>query len=80
MASITTLKESLSKQFHMSDLGPCYFYLGMEVIRDRPRRTLRLSQEAYLRKVLEDNHMKDCSTVSTPMETSIRLILADNNH
>jgi hypothetical protein len=80
MASITTLKESLSKQFHMSDLGPCYFYLGMEVIRDRPRRTLRLSQEAYLRKVLEDNHMKDCSTVSTPMETSMRLIPADNNH
>jgi hypothetical protein len=80
IVSITTLKESLSKQFHILDLSPCYFYLGIEVIRDRPRRTLRLSQEAYLRKVLEDNYIKDYSTISTPMETSMRLVPADDNY
>ena len=36
----------------MSDLGVYHFYLRIEVIRDRPRRTLRLSQTVYLRKVL----------------------------
>jgi len=36
----------------MSDLSICYFYLRIEVIRDRLRRTLRLSQTVYLRKVL----------------------------
>ena len=80
MAEIKTIKVSLNRQFHMTDLGPCHFYLGMEVIRDRPRRTLRLSQEAYLRKVLEDNQMADCATVTTPMETSVKLIPAEEGY
>ena len=40
---INALKASFSKQFKISDLGACHFYLGIEVTRDRPRRTLRLS-------------------------------------
>jgi hypothetical protein len=39
----------------MSDLGAYHFYLRIEVIRDRPRRTLRLSQKAYIEKVLQDH-------------------------
>jgi hypothetical protein len=42
-ANISALKNALSDHFKILDLGACYFYLGMEVIRDRPRRTLRLS-------------------------------------
>jgi hypothetical protein len=49
---INKIKDSLKERFKMLDLGACHFYLGIEVIRDRPRRTLRLSQTAYLRKVL----------------------------
>jgi hypothetical protein len=41
--NISTLKNTLSDHFKILDLGTCYFYLGMEIIRDRPRRTLRLS-------------------------------------
>lgn len=74
---IDTVKAALSKRFKMSDLGPCHFYLGMEVIRDRPRRTLRLSQEAYLYKVLQDFDMLESNPVATPMETSINLLPAD---
>jgi len=59
----------------MSDLSPCHFYLRIEVIRDRPRRTLRLSQTAYLRKVLQDFDIKHCNDkIKTPMETSSRLM------
>jgi hypothetical protein len=39
---INKIKDSLKQRFKMSNLGACYFYLRMEVIRDRPRRTLRL--------------------------------------
>jgi hypothetical protein len=49
---INKIKAALSKRFKMLDLGACYFYLGIEVICDRPRRTLRLSQKAYIEKVL----------------------------
>jgi Reverse transcriptase (RNA-dependent DNA polymerase) len=73
---IDKIKDNLKQRFKISNLGACHFYLGMEVIRDRPRRTLRLSQTAYLRKVLQDFGMEHCSGVTTPMETSSRLMPA----
>ena len=65
---IEQLKEKLRKQFKMTDLGPCHFYLGMTVTRDRPNRTLRLSQTAYIEKILRDHGMSDCKPVDTPMD------------
>lgn len=64
----------------MTNLGAWHFYLGMEVIRDRPRRTLRLSQEAYLRRVLEDFGMLQANPVATPMETSVHLVPAEDGY
>jgi hypothetical protein len=40
---IDKIKDSLKQRFKMSNLGAYHFYLGMEVIYDRPRHTLRLS-------------------------------------
>jgi hypothetical protein len=39
--NINILKNALSNYFKILDLGICYFYLNMEIIRDRPRRTLQ---------------------------------------
>jgi len=36
----------------MLDLGACYFYFKIKVIRDCPQRSLQLLQTAYLQKVL----------------------------
>ena len=33
-ANISMIKAKLSKRFYMTDLGPCKYYLRMEVIRD----------------------------------------------
>jgi hypothetical protein len=74
---INRIKAALSKWFKISDLGACYFYLGMEVIRDRPRRTLWLSQKAYIEKVLQDYGFGSYKPVTIPMETSSRLVPAD---
>jgi hypothetical protein len=49
---IDALKKALNYRFKISDLGLVNFYLGMTVTRDRINRTLRLSQQAYLAKVL----------------------------
>ena len=76
--NIAQLKTQLSDKFQMSDLGPCQYYLGMVITRDRPNRTLHLSQEGYIRNILSDHGMlehdaKDRSknsTVCTPMETT----------
>jgi hypothetical protein len=62
----------------MSDLGACHFYLRIEVICDRSRRTLRLSQAAYLRKVLQDFGIEYYNDkIKTPIETSSRLMPAE---
>ena len=38
--AIKILKRQLSKRFQMTDLGPCSYYLGMAVTRDRQNRTI----------------------------------------
>jgi len=40
---IDSIKTRLNNRFNMSDLGPCHFYLGIEIIRDRPKRIIYLS-------------------------------------
>lgn len=77
MSDIKALKLKLSERFKMSDLGPCHFYLGIEVIRDRRNHTIRLSQTVYLEKVLREQGMEGCNDrVTTPMDTSSRLVPA----
>jgi hypothetical protein len=45
-------KKFLSSNFDMKDLGEASFVLGIEIHRDRRKRVLGLSQNAYLGKVL----------------------------
>ena len=38
----------------MFNLGPVSYYLGIAIIRDRQNRTIRLSQEAYIKRIVRD--------------------------
>ena len=69
LAEIHAVKQALSERFHMSDLGPCQYYLGITVTCDRKNRILRLGQRAYLEKILRDHKIADCKAAPTPMET-----------
>ncbi|CCE28464.1 uncharacterized protein CPUR_02151 [Claviceps purpurea 20.1] len=71
---IAELKTALSKRFQMEDLGESHFHLGMEIVRDRPNRTIRLNQRAYTQKILREFGM-ECRNkkVSTPMSADTRL-------
>ena len=77
-ADIQRVKDALNGKFHMTDLGPIAFYLGMTVVRDRANRTIRLGQAAYVERVLRDNGMWDAKSISTPMETSVKLVPAED--
>jgi hypothetical protein len=75
---IEAIKLKLRERFHMTDLGPCKYYLGMEVIRDRRNRSLKLSQRSYLEKVLRDFEMWDCNKRhDTPIDTHTKLQKAE---
>lgn len=47
----------MNAKFHISDLGPILFYLGMAVTRDRTNQILCLYQQIYLEKILQDYGM-----------------------
>lgn len=49
---IAKLKQDLHKRFAMTDLGPCSYYLGMEIQRNFGNKTVRVTQTTYLKKVL----------------------------
>jgi hypothetical protein len=46
----------------MKDLGEAFYVIGIEIHRDRNQRILKLSQKAYIKKVLERFKLKNCST------------------
>ena len=70
IGAIKQVKKALSQRFRMTDLVPCSFYLGMTVTWDRQSRTIKLGQQSYLEKVLEDFDMTGCKPVATPMEST----------
>ena len=73
MQEIVNLKLKLSKQFEMKDLGATKQILGMRIKRDMNSRTLLLSQDKYINKVLSRFNMKNAKVVSTPLGVHFRL-------
>ena len=70
---IQKLKGLLSAEFEMKDLGAARKILGMEIIRDRERRKLFLSQRSYIQKVLARFGMSSSKPIDTPSAANIYL-------
>ena len=73
MQEIVNLKQKLSKQFEMKDLGAAKQILGMRIKRDTNSRTLLLSQDKYINKVLSRFNMQNAKVVITPLGVHFRL-------
>jgi hypothetical protein len=70
---ITTLKAQLSSEFDMKDLGAAKKILALEITRERKSSVLFLSQQSYIKKVLQHFNMHDTKSVSTPIAPHFRL-------
>lgn len=64
---IVALNKALRKSFAMKDLGAVKKNLGMNIIRDRPKRMLWMSQEDYIKKVLGRLNMHNVKHVHVPL-------------
>ncbi|KAL5838301.1 hypothetical protein ACOSQ3_015470 [Xanthoceras sorbifolium] len=73
MGEIKSLKQQLSKEFDMKDLGPAKKILGMQITRDKQEGTLQLSQAEYIKRILHRFKMDDAKPVSTPLASHFRL-------
>jgi hypothetical protein len=72
---IAFVKTCLSDQFPMSDLGPLRYFLGIEI--SSTREGFFLSQEKYIKDLLDRASLTDHQTIETPMELNVHLIPID---
>ena len=54
---LLSIKEWLQSNFEMKDLGEADFILGVKIHRDRSKKLLTLSQEVYIKEILERFNM-----------------------
>ena len=54
LAKIGHPKKQLSEKFCRGDIGAIFWYLSMEVIRDRANRILFIDQTAFIDRMLQD--------------------------
>jgi hypothetical protein len=72
---IAFVKTRLSDQFLMSDLGPLWYFLGIE-ISSTPEGFF-LSQEKYIHDLLDRASLTDHWAAETPMELNVHLMATD---
>jgi hypothetical protein len=70
---IDRLKVQLAAEYELTDLGEARWILGMEIIRDRDKRTIELSQRRYVESILNRFDMGTSRPVTTPMDPNIKL-------
>jgi len=72
MSDVTEIKAKLASHFAIKDLGEVKYYLGLEITRDRKKKSLCLSQHKYIEDVLQQfNVHTDVKSVDTPLPTNL---------
>jgi hypothetical protein len=66
LAEWTADKRSIAAEYAIKDLGECRWILNMKITRDRPNRTITLSQAAYIERIISQYGMSECRTTSNP--------------
>jgi Reverse transcriptase (RNA-dependent DNA polymerase)/Malate synthase len=74
--ALLSVKSELAAHFKLHDLGPATSILGMKIVRDRPARSISLSQPGYIESILSDFCMSDCNPALTPMEEGCKLSIS----
>lgn len=75
LQKINELKKKLRSQFEKKDLGKASGILGIDIIRDKNKGHLFLSQRNYLEKVLSRYGMNQAKSVVTPISSMFKLSL-----
>ncbi|GJX72471.1 retrotransposon protein, putative, ty1-copia subclass [Tanacetum coccineum] len=66
-------KDYLGKCFAMKDLGEAAFILGIKIYRDRSKQMIRLSQSAYMDKILKRYRIDNVKRGYIPMQERLDL-------
>ena len=70
---MTKVKEDLTVQFRMKDLGNLHYCLGITIERDEDQHCLWLHQRQYISSILVKYRVTEANIVSTPIDLSVKL-------
>lgn len=70
---IKRVKRKFADTFEMVDMRPISFYLSLKIERDCQKKTLKLSQPAYIDKILLKYHLDLTKPYNTPINKAILL-------
>ena len=73
-SDIQELKDFLSQQFEMKDLGHLSYFLGLEITHSTDR--LYITQVKYASEILSRAGLTDSKTIDTPVEFNAHLTLS----
>ena len=65
--NIRALKAQLGLKYAIEDRGPAFYFLGVEILRDRANRLLYLSQRNYISEVLKHFDFDDSKSIKVPL-------------
>eukprot|EP00268_Persea_americana_P062675 TRINITY_DN8052_c0_g1_i5.p1 TRINITY_DN8052_c0_g1~~TRINITY_DN8052_c0_g1_i5.p1 ORF type:complete len:143 (-),score=17.89 TRINITY_DN8052_c0_g1_i5:109-477(-) len=68
---ISKLQSSLHQSFHMKDLGPLTYFLGLEV--HHTEKGIILRQHKYALDLIELASLQQSTPVDTPLEVNLKL-------
>ena len=60
----------LHNRFRTTDLGPCTYYLGMRIERNRAMRIIKISQPGHIENILKAHQISTANPQSSPMESN----------
>ena len=73
VAELQSTKVQILAAFDARDLGPVTYFLGMEIIRDRANRTIKLAQKRMTADLLTKFNLGEAKPLSTPLSTATKL-------
>lgn len=73
LEQIRIMKNKLSQEFEMTDLGETKQFLEMWLNRDIERKTIKINQRQYLEGMFTRFEMSNCKPSRTPMEIKLKL-------
>ncbi|GJR60183.1 retrotransposon protein, putative, ty1-copia subclass [Tanacetum coccineum] len=76
-AEIGSTKSLLKNEFDIKELGEAKKILGMEIVKDRSRKILRVSQSGYVSKILNNFRIDNGKSVKMPLGGHFKLSLKD---
>lgn len=77
MNALNALKEALSKEYDVKDLGEVKTIIGWQITRNPATQTMKIDQSAFIRDLVTEENFSDCNADVVPMKSGSAIDMTD---